>query len=92
MHVDLAPDPSAVRTHLATVEGVACGTSLLFACGGAKDTPVLRLLVILPDSRVADRVPPWMIAPHGCRRCCAGAISGAQTGATAEGGHGIALT
>ncbi len=57
MYGDLAPDSSAVRMRLTTVADVACETSLLSACGGAKDTPVLHSLVILPDSEGADQAP-----------------------------------
>jgi hypothetical protein len=65
MRSDLAPDPSAVRIRLATVAGVACGTSLLSAfpdalpaCGVCVDKLILLSLVILPDSEVAARAPP----------------------------------
>jgi hypothetical protein len=57
MRSNLAPDSPAVRIRLATVAGVARGTSVLSACGGAKEAPILRSWVTLPDSRVVLRAP-----------------------------------
>lgn len=89
MRSNLAPDSPAVRIRLVTVADTAGRTSVLSACGGAKDAPVLRSWVTLPDSWVVLRAPRTT-APHGCRRCSPGAISGVQTSAMAQGSHGIA--
>jgi hypothetical protein len=53
MRSNLAPDSPAVRIRLASVAGVVCGTSVLSACGGAKDAPVLRSLFRSPLRSVA---------------------------------------